>query len=106
MPPVMIDMVTITAIVMMCGMMLGLIPVFTKDTDDNSNNKEVQIDSSSPVRAVDEKTRLQIEMDLLREMLQTRQEKLAVVKSDWDRGGWWDKKLLDVMAKCFQGTQL
>lgn len=78
----------VTIIVMFCGVMLGLIPDPTKNTDDNNssnNNKGGQIDSSNPAQAVNEKTRINIEMELLREMLQARQEKfdkLNLVKSD------------------------
>ncbi|OJJ87918.1 uncharacterized protein ASPGLDRAFT_42985 [Aspergillus glaucus CBS 516.65] len=80
----------VTITVMFCGVMLGLIPDPTKNTDDNSssnnnNNKGGQTDSSNPAQAVDEKTRINVEMELLREMLQARQEKfdkLNLVKND------------------------
>ena len=88
--PIAIGIVLIGMIMMLCGIVLGLIPNPTKNTDDNSSgskggNKEAQAHSSNPTKTVDEKTRVEFEMEVLREMLQARQEildKLNLVKSD------------------------
>ncbi|OJJ79065.1 uncharacterized protein ASPGLDRAFT_52961 [Aspergillus glaucus CBS 516.65] len=88
--PIAIGIVVIGMIVMLCGIVLGLIPNPTKNTDDNSSgskggNKEAQAHSSNPTKTVDEKTRVEFEMEVLREMLHARQEildKLNLVKSD------------------------
>lgn len=77
--------------------------ITTKNTENNKKNKEGQTGFSNPGEAVDEKKRIEIEMELLREMLQARQErleKLNMAKSDWA----WERRFMAVHERGREGA--
>lgn len=103
--PVVAAMVFLVAILVLCGYILGIVPKDPDNTTEKQMPKEKQADSSGLLQAemtdeetlrkkwtdpaglqqaVDEKTLLKIEMDILKEMQQTRQARLdRLVESDW-----------------------
>ncbi|THC95316.1 hypothetical protein EYZ11_005226 [Aspergillus tanneri] len=55
------------------GRMLGFVK--TNESNEIPNSQEGQAGSPDPAQAIDEKTRLRIEMQILEEMLKTRRER-------------------------------
>ena len=102
--PIMAAFVFLAFIVFLCGHALGIVSVPPDSTTDRQTSKEKQADSPGLLQAemtdeetlrkkgtdpaglqqaVDEKTFLEVEMEILKEMQQIRQAKLnRLVKSD------------------------
>ncbi|PKY06025.1 hypothetical protein P168DRAFT_289421 [Aspergillus campestris IBT 28561] len=80
--PALVAVFLLGGTVMFCGLLLGIIPDPQK-TKDQQALKESRTDSTESVQALDEKTRVNLEMEILEEMLQARRVRMEkLVKSD------------------------
>ncbi|PLB35726.1 uncharacterized protein BDW47DRAFT_110036 [Aspergillus candidus] len=81
--PALVAVFLLGGIVMFCGLLLGIIPD-PEETKDKKAPKESQLDPAKSVQGLDEKNRVNIEMEILEEMLQERRVRMEkLVKCDW-----------------------